>query len=216
MGMQPPLTMQSKYPAAPELAITRWFNTANNLTLAGLTGEVVVIEAFQMLCPGCVSHGLPQVQAHPTRLRRRRHRARAPLRVRTPRRHDPCVTRSVSVRVPHHVPGRCRRPRSRGSPCPSRWAGSSYGAPRAWWSSTGPDASASARLDRSTTSSSVPPSPASSTNLSPTRRPPATPTSDVLPQPGNPTPSRRRRPRPQAVRRGCVRANRVRQGGRAR
>ena len=60
--MQPPLTMQSKYPAAPELAITRWFNTANDLTLAGLTGEVVVIEAFQMLCPGCVSHGLPQAK----------------------------------------------------------------------------------------------------------------------------------------------------------
>ena len=57
--MQPPLTMQSRYLAAPELAITRWFNAANNLTLAGLRGEVVVIEAFQMLCPGCVSHGLP-------------------------------------------------------------------------------------------------------------------------------------------------------------
>ena len=60
--MQPPLAMQSKYPAAPELAITRWFNTANNPTLAGLRGEVVVIEAFQMLCPGCVSHGLPQAK----------------------------------------------------------------------------------------------------------------------------------------------------------
>ena len=51
---------QSAYPAAPELAITRWFNTADNPTLADLRGEVVVIEAFQMLCPGCVSHGLPQ------------------------------------------------------------------------------------------------------------------------------------------------------------
>ena len=53
--------MQSTYypPAAPELAVTRWFNTANNPTLADLRGEVVVIEAFQMLCPGCVSHGLP-------------------------------------------------------------------------------------------------------------------------------------------------------------
>ena len=61
-GMQPPLTMQSTYPAAPELAIARWFNTGNNPTLADLRGEVVVIEAFQMLCPGCVSHGLPQAQ----------------------------------------------------------------------------------------------------------------------------------------------------------
>ena len=62
MGMQSPLTMQSKYPAAPELAITRWFNTPSNPTLADLRGEVVIIEAFQMLCPGCVSHGLPQAQ----------------------------------------------------------------------------------------------------------------------------------------------------------
>ena len=56
------MTMQSTYPAAPELAIARWFNTADNPTLAGLKGEVVVIEAFQMLCPGCVSHGLPQAK----------------------------------------------------------------------------------------------------------------------------------------------------------
>ena len=61
-GMQPPMTMQSTYPAAPELAITRWFNTATDPTLADLRGEVVVIEAFQMLCPGCVSHGLPQAK----------------------------------------------------------------------------------------------------------------------------------------------------------
>ena len=52
--------MQSTYPAAPELAVTRWFNTVGNPSLVGLRGEVVVIEAFQMLCPGCVSHGLPQ------------------------------------------------------------------------------------------------------------------------------------------------------------
>ncbi len=57
-----PMTMQSTYPAAPELAITRWFNTADNPTLADLRGEVVVLEAFQMLCPGCVSHGLPQAK----------------------------------------------------------------------------------------------------------------------------------------------------------
>ena len=50
------------YPEAPELAVSRWFNTDENPTLAGLRGEVVVIEAFQMLCPGCVSHGIPQAQ----------------------------------------------------------------------------------------------------------------------------------------------------------
>ena len=47
---------------APELAVDRWLNHAGALDLAGLTGEVVVIEAFQMLCPGCVAHGLPQAQ----------------------------------------------------------------------------------------------------------------------------------------------------------
>ena len=47
---------------APELQVSRWFNAPAPLTLAGLRGRVVVIEAFQMLCPGCVSHGLPQAQ----------------------------------------------------------------------------------------------------------------------------------------------------------
>ncbi len=47
---------------APELAVDQWLNTDADLTLAGLRGQVVVIEAFQMLCPGCVSHGLPQAQ----------------------------------------------------------------------------------------------------------------------------------------------------------
>jgi len=49
-------------PMAPELAVSQWFNTTTEPTLAGLLGEVVVIEAFQMLCPGCVSHGIPQAQ----------------------------------------------------------------------------------------------------------------------------------------------------------
>jgi peroxiredoxin len=47
---------------APELQVTRWFNAPTPITLAALRGKVVVIEAFQMLCPGCVSHGLPQAQ----------------------------------------------------------------------------------------------------------------------------------------------------------
>lgn len=47
---------------APELQVAEWLNTPQPLTLAGLRGRVVVIEAFQMLCPGCVFHGLPQAQ----------------------------------------------------------------------------------------------------------------------------------------------------------
>lgn len=49
-------------PQAPELQVVRWFNSAAPVTLAASRGQVVVIEAFQMLCPGCVSHGLPQAQ----------------------------------------------------------------------------------------------------------------------------------------------------------
>ncbi|MEH6583467.1 MAG: redoxin domain-containing protein [Halioglobus sp.] len=45
---------------APELKVSQWLNTSDPITLAGLRGKVVVIEVFQMLCPGCVSHGLPQ------------------------------------------------------------------------------------------------------------------------------------------------------------
>ncbi|WP_281856963.1 redoxin domain-containing protein [Litoreibacter halocynthiae] len=47
---------------APELSVSHWFNTDQNITLAGLRGQVVVIEAFQMLCPGCVMHGIPLAQ----------------------------------------------------------------------------------------------------------------------------------------------------------
>lgn len=45
---------------APELKVQEWLNTETPLSLAALRGKVVLIEAFQMLCPGCVSHSLPQ------------------------------------------------------------------------------------------------------------------------------------------------------------
>lgn len=51
---------------APEWETTRWFNS-EPLSLADLAGRVVVLEAFQMLCPGCVRYGLPQV-AHLARV----------------------------------------------------------------------------------------------------------------------------------------------------
>ncbi len=47
---------------APALAVSQWFNADNDITLDGLRGEVIVIEAFQMLCPGCVAYGIPQAQ----------------------------------------------------------------------------------------------------------------------------------------------------------
>lgn len=48
---------------APELQVTRWFNVSGEPpTLENLRGKVVVLHAFQMLCPGCVNGGLPQAQ----------------------------------------------------------------------------------------------------------------------------------------------------------
>lgn len=45
---------------APPLQISQWLNTPQPITLESLRGQVVVMHAFQMLCPGCVAHGLPQ------------------------------------------------------------------------------------------------------------------------------------------------------------
>lgn len=47
---------------APELVTSRWFNAPSPQTLAGLRGKVIVLHAFQMLCPGCVAHGTPQAE----------------------------------------------------------------------------------------------------------------------------------------------------------
>lgn len=47
---------------APEIVAAEWLNADRALSLAALRGRVVAIEAFQMLCPGCVLHALPQAQ----------------------------------------------------------------------------------------------------------------------------------------------------------
>jgi len=47
---------------APELHATRWFNTPRPLALGDLRGRVVVLMAFQMLCPGCVARSIPLAQ----------------------------------------------------------------------------------------------------------------------------------------------------------
>lgn len=51
--------MQASDTPFPDWDVSRWFNTECALHLAGLRGQVVLVEAFQMLCPGCVSHALP-------------------------------------------------------------------------------------------------------------------------------------------------------------
>src|SRR5690554_1610440 len=52
----------SAAPPAPPLQVAEWLNTPAPLALAALRGRVVVLHAFQMLCPGCLSHGLPQAE----------------------------------------------------------------------------------------------------------------------------------------------------------
>ncbi len=47
---------------APDLQVQEWLNATSPLSLEALRGKVVVLPAFQMLCPGCVLHGLPQAQ----------------------------------------------------------------------------------------------------------------------------------------------------------
>lgn len=57
------MTIPKSHALAPPLETVEWINTKAPLTLADLKGKVVVIHAFQMLCPGCVTHGLPQATA---------------------------------------------------------------------------------------------------------------------------------------------------------
>lgn len=47
---------------APEWHTTTWINAQENLSLDLLRGRVVLLHAFQMLCPGCVTRGIPQAQ----------------------------------------------------------------------------------------------------------------------------------------------------------
>jgi len=50
------------HPEAPPLQVLQWLNSPTLLTLESLRGRVVMLEAFQMLCPACVSHSLPQAR----------------------------------------------------------------------------------------------------------------------------------------------------------
>jgi hypothetical protein len=45
---------------APEWHTAGWLNADEGFGLPQLRGRVVFLHAFQMLCPACVSHGIPQ------------------------------------------------------------------------------------------------------------------------------------------------------------
>lgn len=47
---------------APAWQVSQWFNCRYSLNLEQLKGKVVVLHTFQLLCLGCVSHGVPQAE----------------------------------------------------------------------------------------------------------------------------------------------------------
>ena len=54
--------MENEHIKAPELIVQKWLNSDAEISLAALQGKVVVIFAFQMLCPGCVLNSIPQAR----------------------------------------------------------------------------------------------------------------------------------------------------------
>ncbi len=47
---------------APDLTIEKWLNTETELQLESFRGKVVCVFVFQLLCPGCVQHLVPQAK----------------------------------------------------------------------------------------------------------------------------------------------------------
>lgn len=45
-----------------DLVVSKWMNAPGDFSLGALGGKIVLVHAFQMLCPGCVLHGVPQAQ----------------------------------------------------------------------------------------------------------------------------------------------------------
>ncbi len=54
--------MMRAHQLLPDWQVSRWFNGDDGLELAGLRGRVVLIHAFQLFCPGCVQHSVPQAE----------------------------------------------------------------------------------------------------------------------------------------------------------
>jgi hypothetical protein len=52
--------MTASLSLAPELQVQTWFNTERPLPLSSLRDRVVVLVAFQVLCPKSLSSGIPQ------------------------------------------------------------------------------------------------------------------------------------------------------------
>jgi len=57
LAFGPPVAAR-EYPPAPPLEIAEWIN-GDGVTLENLRGKVVVLDFFQMWCPGCNSFSIP-------------------------------------------------------------------------------------------------------------------------------------------------------------
>ena len=42
--------------------VNQWFNCQQPVDINQLQGKVVLLHAFQLLCPSCISHGMPQAE----------------------------------------------------------------------------------------------------------------------------------------------------------
>ncbi|WP_261844838.1 peroxiredoxin family protein [Aliamphritea ceti] len=49
-------------PTAPVLFADTWLNTNTPISSESFAGKIIVIYAFQMLCPGCVEYSIPQAR----------------------------------------------------------------------------------------------------------------------------------------------------------
>lgn len=47
---------------APDWQVAEWLNADRPLALSDLGGRTVLALAFQLLCPGCVQHAIPQLK----------------------------------------------------------------------------------------------------------------------------------------------------------
>jgi peroxiredoxin len=54
--------MSDKYQLAKPLLTSQWFNTDKPLGFEDFRGRVTVVCVFQVLCPSCVSHAIPQAK----------------------------------------------------------------------------------------------------------------------------------------------------------
>lgn len=54
--------MMRAHEPLPDWQVRRWFNSDHDLILTDLRGRVALIHAFQMFCPGCVQHSVPQAE----------------------------------------------------------------------------------------------------------------------------------------------------------